>query len=156
MSGPRLISDSIPRVAGQVFSKKYIMLGRLVTRWAEIVGTDLGDKTQPVKIRYYKKKDQQEKPQASLDIASSTADATLLHYRKDLILERINQMFGSRWITAIRFVPMAANAPLPKIRKTRALTPDDKTYLADVLGTVSDPEMQDRLKNFGTAMLSDR
>ncbi|HEY8192167.1 MAG TPA: DUF721 domain-containing protein [Alphaproteobacteria bacterium] len=155
MSGPRLISDSIPRVAGQVFSKKYIMLGRLVTRWAEIVGADLGDKTQPVKIRYYKKKGQQEKAEASLDIATGTADATLLHYRKDLILERINQMFGDRWITSVRFVPMASNAPPPRLKKTRLLTEKDKDYLSASLETVTDPEMQEKLKSFGTAMLKD-
>lgn len=154
MSGPRLISEAIPRVAGQAFSKKYIMLGRLVTRWAEVVGEDLADKTQPVKIRYYKKRGQ-EKPDTSLDIAASTADATLLHYRKDLILERINLIFGDRWIKAIRFVPMAANAPLPKIQKKKILTEQDSNRIAGMLDGIDDPEMQERLKSLGEAVWRD-
>jgi hypothetical protein len=156
MSGPRLISDSIPRVAGQVFSKKYIMLGRLVTRWAEIVGSDLGDKTQPVKIRYYKKKNEQEKPQASLDISCSTADATLLHYRKDLILERINQMFGSRWITAVRFVPVAANASLPRVKRKKLLTADERSQIACAVDGIRDEEIRVRLITLGEAIMADR
>ncbi len=156
MSGPRLISESIPRVAGQIFSRKYIMLGRLVTRWEEIVGADLAGKAQPVKIRRFKNKDGSWA--ASLDIAASTADATLLHYRKDLILERINQIFGEKLVNAIRFVPIAANTqkPPPIRKKPKILTSDQKTYLADLLEGVDDPEMQEKLKNLGTAILQDK
>ena len=153
-SGPRLISEAIPRIAGQVFSKKYIMLGRLVTRWADVVGKDLADKAQPVKINYRKRKGQ-EKAEASLDIATSAADATLLHYRKDLILERINAIFGDRWITAIRFVPMASNAPPPRTKKQKLLTEEDKKYIADTVNGVEDAEIAERLKSLGEAMMRD-
>lgn len=156
MSGPRLISEAIPGVTGKVFSRKYIMLGRLVTHWHDIVGADLAGKTQPMKIRYIKPKNG-DKATASLDIATSTADATLLHYQKDLILERINQIFGDRWVTAIRFVPMASNAPLKAPRKPpRALSLNEKTYLSGLLDGVSDPEIQERLKNLGSAILQDQ
>lgn len=160
MSGPRLISESIPKVAGNAFSRKYIMLGRLVTHWRDIVGPDMADKTQPVKIVYYKHKKAGEKagdaPSASLEISASTADATVLHYRKDLILERINQIFGSRWITAIRFVPVASNtAPTLPRRRPRPLTPGQKAYLSGLLDTVEDPEIQERLKNLGSAILQE-
>ena len=156
MSGPRLISEAIPRVAGQVFSRKYIMLGRLVTHWTDIVGAELANKAQPVKINYRKRKGQ-EKSEASLDIAASTADATLLHYRKDLILERINRIFGDRWITAIRFVPMASNMPPPsRIKKQKFLTEQDKKYIADTVNGVEDPEIAERLKSLGEAMMKDR
>jgi len=154
MSGPRLISESIPRIAGQVFSRKYIMLGRLVTRWTDIVGADLADKTQPVKIRRFKQRDGSQG--TSLDIAASTANATLLHYRKDLILERINQIFGERLVTAIRFVPIAANEP-PLVRRKprRILTQDQKNHLSGMLDGVKDPDIQERLKTLGTAILTD-
>lgn len=154
MSGPRLISEAIPRVAGQVFSKKYIMLGRLVTRWSEITGEELALKTHPVKIHYRKKRGQ-EKPEATLDIAASTADATLLHYRKDLILQRINLIFGDSWITAIKFVPMASNTPLPRIRRKKLLTETEKAQIASTVCDIRDTEMQERLKSLGEAILSD-
>jgi len=159
--GLRLISDSLPAVAGKAFKRKYIMLGRLVTHWNDIVGPDLAGKTQPVRLRYYKsrKKSSGEKATASLDIAASSSEATLLHYQKDLILERINRIFGAGWITAIRFVPQEANNSQkrkmpPKVVKS--LTEGEKRYLSGVLEAVDDPEIMERLKNMGTAIIQDK
>lgn len=159
MSGLRLLSETIPGVTGKVFSRKYIMLGRLVTHWRDIVGEDLADKTQPVKLRYIKSKNSAVKATASLDIATSSADATVLHYQKDLILERINAIFGDRWVTAIRFVPSAANAPLPKKRllmRQKSLSSADKEALSGLLQTVKDPDLMKKLENLGSAILQDR
>lgn len=158
MYGLRHLSQTVPRVAGQVFSRKYIMLGRLVTNWSDIVGPELAGKTQPVKIRYYKSKTGKNASTASLDIAASTADATLLVYRKDLIIERINQIFGDRWITAIRFVPVSANSSPPPRRMSavkKILTSDQKAYLSDVLDPIKDPDLQEKLRNLGQAILQD-
>jgi hypothetical protein len=155
MSGPRLLSDSIPRIAGQIFSRKYIMLGRLVTRWADIVGADLADKAQPVKIRTIKSKNGN--TASSLDIAVSPADAMVLHYRKDLILERINQIFGEQLVSAIRFVPEAANATRPPMpRRLRPLTGSDKEYISGILAGVEDADMREKLQSLGSAILQDR
>lgn len=159
MHGLRLLSESIPGVTGKVFSRKYIMLGRLVTRWQDIVGPDLACKTQPVKIRYIKSRKKDVKATASLDIGCSSADATLLHYQKDLILERINQIFGDRWITAIRFVPVAANAPDGGWKRPlppKPLTTEQKELLSSVLENVKDPDLMAKLKSLGSAILQDR
>lgn len=133
------------------------MLGRLVTHWDDIVGRDLAAKAQPVKIRYRKVPDQKGMD-AALDIAASTADATLLHYRKDLILERINQIFGERLISAIRFVPMAVNETLPTNQKRRPRAPvpaAKRAELAITLDMVNDPELKQRLEVLGTSILQD-
>lgn len=152
MSGPRLLSESIPRVTSKVFERKYIMLGRLVTRWADIVGPDLAEKTQPIRIRRISKgKDKQ--AGTSLDIAATTADATVLHYQKDLIQERINQIFGEGLVTAIRFVPIAANKPsVIRKRNPRPLTDTEKKFVAEHLEHIDDEEMRTRLLNLGWSM----
>ncbi len=160
MVGLRLVSETVPKVTGKVFSRKYTMLGRLVTRWEDIVGPELADKTQPVKIRYYKAKKtgKENKATASLDIAATSAEAAVLHYQKDLILERINQIFGDRWITAIRFVPVAANAP-PSAGRHKApkqLNEQEEKDLSTLLSSVQDPDLLEKLKSLGTAILQDR
>lgn len=133
------------------------MLGRLVTHWQDIVGADLADRAQPVKIRY-RKVPGSKKAEASLDIAASTAEATLLHYRKELILERINQIFGERLVTALRFVPMAANeAPQARARRPqKAVTPKDREDLANLLAQIDDPGLKERLETLGISILQDR
>lgn len=158
MYGLKPLSDKIPAIASQAFSRKFVMLGRLLTQWQDIVGSDLASKTQPVKIQYMKKKDAAHKATATLHIACATADATMLHYRKELILERINQIFGERWITALRFVPQEANEQdLKKAKKSRKiLTEQDKIYLSEVLEAVEDPELKSTLERFGQSMLQDR
>lgn len=158
MYGLKPLSEKIPAIADQVFARKFVMLGRILTHWQDIVGDDLANKTQPVKLHYRKAKDGSKQATASLDISASSADATMLYYRKDLILERINQIFGDRWITAIRFVPSETaeqdfKSP-PKPRKT--LTENDKLYLSEVLESIDDPELKDRLEKLGQAMLQDR
>src|SRR5690606_15652877 len=112
------------------------------------------------KIRGYRPRTKKrgEKPQATLEIATSTADATLLHYQKDLILERINQIFGDSWISAIRFVPVASNAPAarPRRKLERPLNTEEKHYLSAALGGISDEDLEKRLAKLGQAILQER
>ncbi|MCB9989089.1 MAG: DUF721 domain-containing protein [Rhodospirillales bacterium] len=155
----RPLSSTVPKVTEQVCSRKYIMLGRLVTHWPEIVGEELASKAHPVKIRYMKKKENQKTAAtATLDISVSPADATLLHYRKDLILERINQIFGDRWVSALRFVPQTGNEKAKPTRRKKTVAPSmaDKKYLAGMLANIDDPDIYERLENMGTAFLQDK
>ena len=135
------------------------MIGRLITRWEDIVGQELALKCHPVKIRYFKKKSPRDKLTASLEIAASSADATVLHYQKTLILERINHIFGDSWITAIRFVPLATSAQDkgPKsVKKNKHLSLEDKKHLTDMVKGIDDPDLQARLKSLGKAILQDK
>lgn len=157
--GPRLISESVPRVAGQAFGRKYIMLGRLVTHWADLVGEDVARQAQPaaLKLRNGRKKEG-EAPEFTLEISTDNATATVLQYRIGLILERINQTFGARWITAIRFVPKSADSQQNTrfARAPKPLTADQKQSLSDMVKDVPDPELRACLQRLGTAILQDR
>lgn len=153
----RLISEAIPAVAGRAFSRKYIMLGRIVTRWQDIVGEDMAAKAQPVRLNYIRNKVRDKKASFTLDVAVNNADATVLRYRVDLMLERINQIFGEGWIKAIRFVPGgAANEAHSISRKRRKpLTEAEKSYLSNILEDTDDPELQEKLKSLGESILLD-
>lgn len=151
----RPLSEATARIAGKSFERKYIALGRIVNNWRDIVGENLADKGQPVKIHYRKKKGQQ-KPDATLEIAANSADATLLHYQKDLILERINQIFGERWISAIKFVNIPSNTQGKSFKKPKApLTEAEKKTLSDVLFGIEDADMRARLERLGQSIIMD-
>lgn len=152
----RPLSESTARIAGQNFSRKYIAIGRIVNHWAEIVGPKLADKAQPVKIHYRKARTKNQQSTAILEIAAASADATLLHYQTDLILERINQIFGDRWITQIKFVTAPESKP-KRIRKRakRPLTPTQKKDLSMVTHDVADLEIRQKLEHLGTAILTE-
>lgn len=152
----RPVSEATSRILNQSFNRKYIALGRIVNSWNEIVGEKLANKAQPVKIRY-RKRDKGQKPEAALDIAVSSADATLMHYQKDLILERINQIFGDDWITGIRFVSLPSNEIVPPIKKrTAPLTPAQKKTLSETVAGIVDEEIKAKLESLGKEVLSNK
>lgn len=156
MSDLRPISDSVARLTKGTFTRKFISLGRILSSWPEIVGEDLAERTQPLKLHYRKPKSDKEKPNAALDIAVSSADATTLHYQKDLILERINQIFGERWVTAIRFVHSAANSDdsIPTVPLSAiSLSDDEKNSVKEVVSEVKDDEIRKRLEKLGQDVL---
>ena len=156
MSFLRPIADSVASITKGTFTRKFISLGRILSSWEEIVGPEMAGRAQPLKLHYRKPKTAKDQPQASLDIAVSSADATSLHYQKDLILERINQLFGERWVTAIRFVHVAANeADLPEAASI-PLSEDDKAALNQSLSAIEDDEIRKRLEKLGQGVLRKR
>jgi hypothetical protein len=152
----RPISEATARVSGQSFSRKYVSLGRILSSWKEIVGEKLAGKAQPVKINY-RKREKGGNPVAILDIAASSADSTLLHYQKDLILERINQIFGDKWVTAIRFVATPVSIKGRTAKKSRIpLTEDEKSHLSGMLESLADPDLKAKLETLGTAIITEQ
>jgi len=156
--GPKQLSYAVSKVTRKSCSKKFISLGRILTHWDQIMGEEMAQYAQPVKIQYRKPKNRREKPSATLEIAAASAQATLLHYQIDLILERINRIFGERWITAIKFVHIPANSSKkPSFRNQKPrLSLQEKAELNTWLENISDPEMRLRLESLGQAMLVDR
>ncbi len=151
----RPLSEATSRIAAKNFSQKYVVLGRIVERWEQIIGYKFANRAQPLKINY-RKSVKNKKPTATLDIATSSSYATVLLYQKDLILERINQLFGEQWVTDIRFVVSEFSSVDVKEKKTiPPLTQSEKKYLSDVLSSIDNPELRERLEKFGKAVLID-
>ncbi len=149
------ISDSVAKLTKETFSRKFVSLARILTQWEDIVGSDMADKCQPAKIHYRKPKAANDIPQATLDIAASSADASLLHYQKDLILERINQLFGNKWVTDIKFVhipftPRRKEGNFPKFRQP---TKEEFAELQASLPVGADEELKKRLERLGQGIL---
>jgi hypothetical protein len=92
-----------------------------------------------------------------LEISTSSVHATSLHYRKDLILEKINRLFGEGWITGIRFTARPAPLPGSARRKKAASRPvslTGKQSLEQLLASVSDEDMKIRLEKLGEAVIN--
>lgn len=151
----RPLSTSVPALLGKAFERKYIALGRIVTQWREIIGEEYAERAQPAKIHYYKPKNPKDKPKATLDIAASSADCAVLVYRKDLILQRINQLFGDNWVTDIKFQHVEPKAKAKAQKRTKPLTEDEKNHLSQLLDGVDDPDLKDRLSRLGQSILQE-
>lgn len=150
------VSRSVPGLLGKVFQRKYIALGRIVTCWKEIVGPDFAERAQPAKIHYRKAKVAGEKPSATLDIAASSADCSVLVYQKDLILQRINNLFGAGWITDIKFLHIEPRRPPKPQKRTKNLTIEEKNHLSQLLENVDDPDIKEVLARMGQSILQEK
>lgn len=161
MCALRLLSETVPFVTGKTFARKYIALGRIVTHWEDVIGSQMAKIAQPLKIHYRKpsqnSREKTKKGEATLDIAVSSADSVLLSMQKGLILERINQLFGNNWITDLRFVhvPPEKTTQTPK-RPPAPLNEEEKKYIAETLEEIEDTDIKRRLESFGTAILQDK
>ena len=154
MFGLKPISDSVSKLTKETFSRKFVSLARILSQWDDVVGAEMAGKCQPVKLHYRKPKSANEKPQATLDIAASSADATVLHYQKDLILERINQLFGDKWVTGVKFVHIPFNTKkTSQTPKPRMPTEEDISNLKASLDYIDDEDIKKRLERLGQGIL---
>lgn len=156
MRAMKSVSKSVPFLLGKVFERKYIALGRIVTHWKEIVGDDFAERSQPAKIHYFKPKNAKEKPKSTLDIAASSADCSVMVYQKDLILQRINQIFGDQWITDIKFLHIEPRRAPKPAKRTKTLTENEKNHLSQMLETVDDPDMREILSRMGQSIIQEK
>ncbi len=131
-------------------------LGRIVTQWDNIVGEKMANAAQPVKIHVRKPKSKNAKPEVTLEIAASSADCTLLQMQKDLILQRINLIFGDQWVTDIKFSHVSRSHKPPKSRRKKTkISAEKETALEELLEKIEDPDIKERLKAMGHGVLSE-
>lgn len=151
----RPLSEPVTRISGKTFSRKYIALGRIVAEWEKIIGPELTAKAVPVKIDYRAPsgKSKAGAKLASLHIATTESWSTTLHYQKDLILERINGLFGGGWIEDIRFVILPRESLKPPAKSKRLLTEDEKKFLSGMLESLEDQELKTKLETLGREIL---
>jgi len=79
----------------------------------------------------------------------------VLVYQKDVILQRINQLFGAGWVHDIKFKHVEPKTTLKPPKRTKPLTQDEKNHLSQLLETVDDPELKERLAKLGQSILQE-
>ena len=133
-----------------MFERKFVTLGRLLQHWELIVGKDLALITTPVKLTYQKKA---KKKVLGLVIAADSSQAMRLHYRKELIIAKINQILGDIEISDLKFVDQAIKASPEHKRDTKTqLSDKQKEDLAGILSDMDDQELKKSLKSFGESI----
>jgi len=157
MCALRLLSDTVPRVTDKTFKRKFVALGQLLARWEDIMGKQMASQAQPLKIRYKKPKRKGDRAEATLDVATTSAHASLLTMQKGMLLEKINYIFGQALVTDIRFVHTPIDNMDSKINKPKAnLTSEEENTLSEMLESIEDEDIRARLLEMGTAFFKDK
>ena len=139
---------------GDVFSDAYAKQGfaarELVTRWAEIAGTEIARHSEPLKLQWPRPVEGQPQEPATLILRVEGPAALEIQHSSDVILQRVNRFFG--WSAVGRLA--LRQAPLSRKKPARRSAPDPKSVaeVAKTLSAVEDDELRDALARLGAAI----
>jgi hypothetical protein len=146
----RPLSDLLHRTLTEAFAKQGFASTELVTRWSEIVGTDIADHSQPEKIRWPRTRNSQLPEPGTLVLRVEGPAALDIQHFSSLILERVNRFLGWQAVGSIRLrqAPLRRSAgnvqPAPDVQAT--------ARIMTTLGAVQDEKLREALARLGAAI----
>ncbi|MGV3634107.1 MAG: DUF721 domain-containing protein, partial [Pseudorhodoplanes sp.] len=98
MNKPRRSARPLPDIAGTLLAESFRKQGfsssELVLRWSAIVGADVADHAEPLKIQWQKVPDGQPPQPGTLVQRVDGPAAIEIQHMSHVILERVNRYFG--------------------------------------------------------------
>ena len=153
MAKPGFVSAKpLSVLLSDVFSEAYAKQGfaarELVTRWAEIAGTEIAAHSQPLKMQWPRPVEGQPQEPATLVLRVEGPMALEIQHSSDVILARVNRFFGWSAVgrLALRQAPLTRRAPRAP---SRAPDPKAVAEVAKTLSAVEDDELRAALARLG-------
>ena len=127
-----------------LFKRQGFASREMVTRWAEIVGTEVAAHAEPLKIQWPRPVGDEPPEPATLVLRVEGPVALEIQHASDVILQRVNQFFGWQAVGRLALRQAPLRRPEPKKRRPG---PDAATVAsaAASLTSVDDPELRDAL-----------
>lgn len=147
---PRPLADMIGRCLGDVFAKQGFASTELITHWPEIVGEELANLAEPLKIQWSRADGLDAADPATLLLRVDGPAAIEVQHLIPVILERVNQFLGWRAIGRVRL----KQAPNPQPRKIARPVPLSARETDAVAATldVADDGLKQALARLGAAV----
>ena len=142
-----LLSD----VFSDAYAKQGFAARELVTRWTEIIGSDLAAHCEPLKIQWPRPVEGQPQEPATLVLRVEGPMALEIQHASDLILERVNRFFGWSAVgrLALRQGPLSRR---PRLRSLPAPDPRQVERIAQTLTSVEDDALRAALARLGASI----
>ena len=138
MNKPRSYAKPLSQLVGKtiadVFARQGFASTGLVTHWAEIVGPEIADHAEPMRLQWPRAVHQDDPAPATLVLRVEGPVALEIQHLSGVIIERVNRFFGWRAVgrVAIR------QAPLARRSVKRPRTPPDAATIARLAATLPD------------------
>jgi len=142
-----LLSD----VFSDAYAKQGFAARELVTRWAEIAGTDIAKHCEPLKMQWPRPVEGQAQEPATLVLRVEGPMALEIQHASDAILARVNRFFG--WSAVGRLA--LRQAPLARRNRPAPPPPPDPQSVAKVaasLSAIDDDELRAALARLGASI----
>jgi hypothetical protein len=153
-SGPSS-AKPLSLLLSDVFSDAYARQGfaarELVTRWAEIAGSEISAHCEPLKMQWPRPVEGQPQEPATLVLRVEGPMALEIQHASDVILERVNRFFG--WSAVGRLA--LRQGPLSRRQRPAAARAPDAGKVEEVARTLSaieDKELRAALARLGASI----
>jgi hypothetical protein len=149
-SYPRPLKDLLHKTLTDAFAKQGFASTELVTRWAEIVGTEIAAHSEPEKIQWSRPHDGQTPQPGTLVLRVEGPAAIEIQHLSGVLLERVNRFFGWQAVGSLRLrqAPLGRKVPKP----LPAPDPDATARMAAELTDIKDENLRDALARLGAAI----
>ena len=138
-------------VFAEAYAKQGFAARELVTRWAEIAGTEIARHSEPMKMQWPRPVEGQPQEPATLVLRVEGPMALEIQHSSDVILQRVNRFFGWSAVgrLALRQAPLSRRKRRPP---PRAPDPKSVAKVAETLSAVEDEELRAALARLGAAI----
>ena len=132
------------------FARQGFASAELVTRWPDIVGAEIAQYAEPLKMQWPRVPDGQPPEPGILVLRVEGPAAIEIQHLAPQILERVNRFFGFQAVgrLAIRQAPVVRRA------RRKAATPDPEAVkrMAESLPGIEDESLKDALARLGASV----
>jgi len=137
------LRDLVGKVVGEAFNRQGFASAELVTRWAEIVGTEIAAHSEPIKIQWPRGADPHTRSPGILVLRVEGPAAVEIQHLGAVICERVNRFFGWRAVERLAFrqSPLRRGAKRPSRGNDTAVA----LQLAATMPEIADEELRQAL-----------
>jgi len=156
------LRELLGKVVGETFTRQGFASAEMVTRWTEIVGTEISAHSEPIKIQWPRRIEIPHRvPASEAGSGSARSPGTLvlrvegpaaveIQHLANVICERVNRFLGWRAIDRVAL----RQAPLRRaVRKSApAADPAAAARIAASLSEIADEDLREALARLGAAV----
>lgn len=147
----RRLGTILPAEARKALRKFGFAEAEIVTKWSQIIGKELGERTLPIRLTY----PEGHARGATLHLLVESGLALEIQHMEPLLLERINGHYGYAAVAKIALrqggIQSSRGKPDDQIQP---LSDDDKKALEEILENTQDEDLKDALTRLGRRVMS--
>jgi len=141
----------LPQATDPIARRRGFQNGEILTRWAEIVGLEIAEKSSPEQLSYAQGKG----IGGTLRVRVESAWALELQHLEPVIVERINTFFGHAAVSHLKLIQApVGNDPPPKRAPTPEATEAQAESVDQVVSEVDDEDLRAVLRALGESIAS--
>jgi hypothetical protein len=146
----RRLADLASELLADAFKKQGFASTELVTRWRDIVGPEIADHAEPIKLQWRRAMEGEPPEPATLVLRVEGPAALEIQHQSNIVVERINRFFGWHAVgkIALRQAPLSRLAARPRPQADAA----EAERVAATLTGIEDEALRTALGRLGAAV----